>query len=50
MFERLGVKPGAPILVAGSTHAGEEGILADQLLRLREKFPDLFSGARAAPL
>jgi len=42
MFEQLGVKPGTPILVAGSTHAGEEAILAEQLLRLREKFPELF--------
>ena len=42
MLEQLGVKRDAPILVAGSTHAGEEGILAEQLLRLREKFPDLF--------
>jgi 3-deoxy-D-manno-octulosonic-acid transferase len=32
----------ARIIVAGSTHAGEERILAAQFLRLREKFPDLF--------
>ena len=42
MFQQLGVQPDAPVLVAGSTHAGEEGILAEQLLRLREKFPSLF--------
>lgn len=42
MFAQLGVKSNAPILVAGSTHAGEEGILADVFLRLRKKFPDLF--------
>jgi 3-deoxy-D-manno-octulosonic-acid transferase len=31
-----------PILVAGSTHAGEESILADIYLRLRKKIPNLF--------
>jgi len=30
------------VLVAGSTHAGEEGILADIHQRLRRQFPDLF--------
>ncbi|MDD1649798.1 MAG: hypothetical protein LUO80_05320, partial [Methylococcaceae bacterium] len=39
---QAGVKPGAPLLVAGSTHAGEEVILAEQFLRLRARFPDLF--------
>ena len=42
MLEQLGVPPAARILVAGSTHAGEEALLADQFLRLRGKFPDLF--------
>jgi 3-deoxy-D-manno-octulosonic-acid transferase len=42
MLAQIGVKPGAPILVAGSTHAGEEAILAEVLLRLRKTFPDLF--------
>ena len=42
MFQQLGINPGAPVIVAGSTHAGEEGILAEQTLRLRQKFPDLF--------
>jgi 3-deoxy-D-manno-octulosonic-acid transferase len=32
----------APILVGGSTHAGEEEILAAQFLRLRQRFPKLF--------
>ncbi len=32
---------GAPILVAGSTHDGEEAILLDSLMRLRTKFPTL---------
>ncbi|HWH69726.1 MAG TPA: 3-deoxy-D-manno-octulosonic acid transferase [Candidatus Sulfotelmatobacter sp.] len=42
MLRQLGVPPGAPVLVAGSTHAGEEAILAEQLLRLRARFPNLF--------
>jgi len=42
MLEQLGVPPTARILVAGSTHAGEEALLADQFLRLRSKFQDLF--------
>jgi 3-deoxy-D-manno-octulosonic-acid transferase len=42
MLEQLGVPPTARILVAGSTHAGEEALLADQFLRLRRKFQDLF--------
>ena len=36
------MKPGARLLVGGSTHAGEEAILAEQFLRLRARFPDLF--------
>ena len=42
MLRQLGVVPGAKILVAGSTHAGEEKFLAEQFLRLRKKYPDLF--------
>jgi len=42
LLRQLGVKPGAPLLVGGSTHAGEEGILAEIFLRLRQKFSDLF--------
>jgi 3-deoxy-D-manno-octulosonic-acid transferase len=42
MLRQLGVKPGAPMLVGGSTHAGEEGILAEIYLRLRQRYPDLF--------
>jgi len=42
LLAQLGVDKGARILVAGSTHAGEEIILAEIFLRLREKFPDLF--------
>jgi 3-deoxy-D-manno-octulosonic-acid transferase len=42
MLRQLGVAEGARLLVAGSTHAGEEAILADQFLRLQRRFPDLF--------
>lgn len=42
MLRQLGVPEDARILVGGSTHPGEEEILADQFLRLRERFPDLF--------
>jgi 3-deoxy-D-manno-octulosonic-acid transferase len=37
----LGVAEEAPILVAGSTHAGEEKLLAEWLPELREKHPAL---------
>jgi 3-deoxy-D-manno-octulosonic-acid transferase len=42
LLRQVGVRPGAPILVGGSTHPGEEAILAEQFLRLRWRFPDLF--------
>jgi len=42
MFRQLGVPEGAPVLVCGSTHPGEESILARQFLRLRARFPELF--------
>ena len=42
MLGQLGVPVDAPLLVAGSTHAGEEAILARLFLRLRERFSDLF--------
>lgn len=42
MLRQLGVPDGAPVLVGGSTHAGEEALLAEQFLRLRARFPDLF--------
>jgi 3-deoxy-D-manno-octulosonic-acid transferase len=42
LLRRAGVKPGARLIVGGSTHAGEEAILAEQFLRLRVRFPDLF--------
>lgn len=42
MLRQLGVASTAPLLVGGSTHKGEDGILAQHFLRLRAKFPDLF--------
>ena len=42
MLRQLGVADDAPILVAGSTHDGEEVLLVDIAQRLREKFPNLF--------
>ena len=42
LLAQLGVPADAMLLVAGSTHAGEEEILAQQFLRLRERFPNLF--------
>jgi len=42
LLRSFGVPPGALILLGGSTHAGEEGLLAEQFLRLRRRFPSLF--------
>jgi 3-deoxy-D-manno-octulosonic-acid transferase len=42
MLRQLGVAPDARVLLGGSTHAGEEALLAEQFLRLRAQFPDLF--------
>jgi 3-deoxy-D-manno-octulosonic-acid transferase len=42
LLRQLGVPENAPLLVCGSTHAGEEAILAEIFLRLRQRFPDLF--------
>ncbi|HEY2329095.1 MAG TPA: 3-deoxy-D-manno-octulosonic acid transferase [Verrucomicrobiae bacterium] len=42
MLRQTGVPDDALILVAGSTHDGEEILLADLARRLREKFPKLF--------
>src|SRR2546422_2512459 len=42
MLAQLGVRRGARLLVAGSTHKGEDAVLAEQFLRLRARFPDLF--------
>ena len=42
MLRQIGVPDDALILVAGSTHDGEEVMLAEMAQRLREKFPKLF--------
>ncbi len=42
LLRSFGVPKNAPLLVAGSTHAGEEAILADMLPRWRARFPNLF--------
>ena len=42
MLRQIGVPDDALLLVAGSTHDGEEILLADLTRRLREKFPKLF--------
>jgi 3-deoxy-D-manno-octulosonic-acid transferase len=42
LLAQIGVPADAQILVAGSTHAGEEKILGEVLLKLRAKFPKLF--------
>lgn len=42
ILRKSGMKPGAPVLVGGSTHDGEEAILAKIAGRLRARFPDLF--------
>jgi 3-deoxy-D-manno-octulosonic-acid transferase len=42
MLQQLGVPADAPILVAGSTHDGEEIILTEMTRRLRVKFPKFF--------
>ncbi len=42
MLRQLGVPTTALLIVGGSTHPGEEAILAEQFLRLRARFPALF--------
>lgn len=42
LLRQFGVPAAARLLVAGSTHAGEEGILSDIFLRLKKQHPDLF--------
>jgi len=42
LLAQVGITDRATLLVAGSTHHGEEEILAQQFLRLRQRFPDLF--------
>jgi 3-deoxy-D-manno-octulosonic-acid transferase len=42
LLRQLGVPADAPVLVAGSTHAGEETLLLEIARRLRSRFPELF--------
>ena len=42
LLAQLGVSENSPILLGGSTHAGEEAILAEVFVRLRARFPELF--------
>jgi 3-deoxy-D-manno-octulosonic-acid transferase len=42
LLKQIGVPPDAQILVAGSTHDGEELLLAELAQRLRKSFPKLF--------
>ena len=42
LLRQIGVPPDAPILIGGSTHAGEEILLAEIAQRLRARFPKLF--------
>jgi 3-deoxy-D-manno-octulosonic-acid transferase len=42
LLRQIGVPPDAPVLVGGSTHDGEEVVLADIARRLRTRFPKLF--------
>jgi 3-deoxy-D-manno-octulosonic-acid transferase len=42
LFQQLGLPDNVTVLLGGSTHAGEEAILAETFLRLRQRFPTLF--------
>lgn len=42
LLKQIGVEPQSLVLVAGSTHDGEELLLAGQCQRLRTQFPNLF--------
>lgn len=42
LLRQIGVPPTARLLVGGSTHTGEEAILAEVFQRLKPRFPDLF--------
>src|SRR6185312_6705721 len=42
MLQQVGVQKNARILLAASTHDGEEGVLGEIFLHLRKQFPDLF--------
>jgi 3-deoxy-D-manno-octulosonic-acid transferase len=42
LMKQVGAPDNAQLLVAGSTHIGEEALLAELFLRLKTKFPNLF--------
>ena len=42
LLKQIGVAPGRQIIVAGSTHSGEEEILGGILKKLKPKFPSAF--------
>ncbi len=42
ILESLGIRPEAEVIFGGSTHAGEEAILAEIFIKLRADFPSLF--------
>jgi 3-deoxy-D-manno-octulosonic-acid transferase len=42
ILRQVGVSPSSRVLVCGSTHRGEEALLAETFLRLRSRFADLF--------
>src|SRR5258708_28875293 len=42
LLKQIGISPSQPILVAGSTHPGEEEILFDVFRELRMRIPHLF--------
>lgn len=42
LLDRIGVPRNALIMVAGSTHDGEEALLAKAFLKLKKRFPQLF--------
>lgn len=42
IFRQLGIEDDAPVLIGGSTHAGEEAILYKLAKALRARFPKLF--------
>jgi 3-deoxy-D-manno-octulosonic-acid transferase len=48
LLRQIGVNTNAKLLVAGSTHPGEEAILAEMLPRLRRRFPILSAPRKPA--
>jgi 3-deoxy-D-manno-octulosonic-acid transferase len=39
---KLGVAKSGPIILAGSTHSGEESLIGEIVIRLKQSFPDIF--------